>query len=236
MAKQGMLTVLFALIPLAASPQDSRPAHGGDTASRRAAITGGGGPGRCRVEVNVDHAAQIEIFGDTGNLRTLAGQPSFWRRFECNVPMPRMPRDFQMTRITGRGQVRLLKDPSSNHGTAVFHILDSKAGRGVYSLDLAWRGPGGWGPGPGPRGGEYAVQRCQEAVSDRLNREGYQVASFGRIDPDHDAGPMSRINGVVTGKRGPERRRFSFSCSVDLRSGAVRSLDIRRHEPHWSAQ
>jgi hypothetical protein len=238
MAKRRILTAFFALWPLAASPQDLRPVQG-DTASRRAAITGGGGPGRCTLEVNVDHAAQIEISGDTGNLRTLAGQPSFWRRFECNVPLPRTPHDFQIARVNGRGSVRLLKDPSSNHGTAVVHILDPKGGRGVYTVDLAWRGPGGgWGPGPGqgPRGNQFAVQRCQEAVSDRLNRDGYQVASFGRIDPDNNAGPGGRIHGVVTGKRGAQRSRFSFSCSVDPRSGAVRSLDVRRHEPDWKYQ
>jgi len=236
MAKRQILTALFALLPLAAScAQDLRPA-GADAASRRAAITGGGGPGRCTLEVNVDHAAQIEIAGDTANLRTLAGQPSFWRRFECNVPLPRTPHDFQIARVNGRGSVRLLRDPSSNHGTAVVHILDPKSGRGVYTLDLAWRGPGGWGPGPGPRGSQFAVQRCQEAVSDRLNRDGYQVASFGHVDPDHDAGPGSRIHGVVTGKRGAERSRFSFSCSVDLRSGMVRSLEVRRHGPKWSYQ
>jgi hypothetical protein len=221
-----------------------------DTVSRRAAITGGGGPGRCAIEVNVDHEAQVEILGDTANLRTLGGQPAFWRSFECNVPLPQTPRDFQISRINGRGFVRLLKDPSSNNGTAVIHVSDPKAGRGVYSLDLTWRKTGsGWGPGPlpgggwGPRpepgpggGGWFATRSCQDSVTSWLNRDGYQVTSFGRMAPEDRPGPNRWISGLVTGKRGSDYRRFSFVCSVDVRSGQVRYVDVRRHVSHWSHQ
>jgi hypothetical protein len=204
-----------------------------DTVSRRAAITGGGGPGRCTVEVNIDHTAEVEIFGDQGNLKTLGGQPAFWRRFECNVPLPQTPHDFQIARVNGRGQVRLLKDPSSNRGVAVVHISDPKAGRGVYLVDIAWRIPGsGWGPGAGPS----RIEKCQNAVSFRLNRDGYQVSSFGRIAPQHSPGPNDWISGEVIGRRGFESRRFSFSCTIERRSGQVRHVDVRRHDPQWSYQ
>jgi hypothetical protein len=240
------MLVRFFLLP-AALLLAFYPIHA-DTVSRRAAITGGGGPGRCTIEVNVDHEAQIEIFGDTANLRTLAGQPAFWRRFECNAPLPGRPHDFHLARINGRGHVRVLKDPSSNRGTAVVHILDPKAGRGVYSLDVAWRAnTGGWvppqgpGPGPVPNVPRFAIERCQNAVGQWLNRDGYRVVSFGRVVPDRGPGPHGWISGIVNGKRGIENRRFSFSCAVDLRAGEVKYVDVRRHDrgsnfPGWSYQ
>jgi hypothetical protein len=125
----------------------------------------------------------------------------------------------------------------------VVHLSDPKAGRGIYSLDLTWRTTGsGWGPSPGPGpggGGGFAVRSCQDAVSSRLNRDGYQVTSFGRMAPEDRPGPNRWINGVVTGKRGFDNRRFSFVCSVDLRSGQVRYVDVRRQDsqgshPIWS--
>ena len=51
--------------------------------SRRATITGGGPQGKCTIEVSVDETADVEVFGDNGVLRTLSGQPAFWKRFVC---------------------------------------------------------------------------------------------------------------------------------------------------------
>ena len=73
----GVATLFVAIRPIHANPE-----------SRRATITGGGGNGRCTVEVSVDHAAEVEIAGDTGWLTTVAGQPAQWRRFQCNTPLP----------------------------------------------------------------------------------------------------------------------------------------------------
>src|ERR1700723_2579736 len=90
--------------------------------SRRATMTGGGGNGRCTIEVSVDHAAEVEVSGDTGLLTTIAGQPSVWRRFQCNTPLPANPVDFRFVKIGGRGTVRLVQDPRSTRGRAVIHI------------------------------------------------------------------------------------------------------------------
>jgi hypothetical protein len=111
--------------------------------SRRATITGGGGNGRCTIEVSVDHSAEVEISGDTGLLTTTAGQPAAWRRFQCNAPLPRNPVDFRLGAINGRGTVRLIQDPRSTRGRAVVQINDPKGGRAWYTFDLQWRGPGG---------------------------------------------------------------------------------------------
>lgn len=231
MNKQALLavTVLAVLMPRA---------HANPT-PRRAVITGGGGNGRCTIEVTVDGAAEIEISGDMGALRTLSGRPAIWRRFECNAPLPPNPVDFHFVRIHGSGSVRLLGDPRGTGGRAVIHINDPSRGPGGYTLGLQWRGlgGGGWGPGPvhppghGPGPGGFpiarAIQICQDAVANRLNRDGYQYVTFERTTPDNNPGRNDWVIGTVSGKRRFESARFSFSCSVDFGSGRTRSVDIR---------
>ena len=71
---------------------------------RRAEIRGGGGNGKCTIEVVVDSSAEGEIRGDNAVLRTLAGQPASWRRFVCNEPMPQRPAEFRFSGIDGRSR------------------------------------------------------------------------------------------------------------------------------------
>jgi hypothetical protein len=110
--------------------------------SFRASIRGGGdrNGGKCTVEVEVDDAAEVEIRGDTGRLRTLAGQPARWRRFECTGVMPDRPGDFRFQGIDGRGRVQLIRDPRENRGAAVVRIEDPNGGREGYTFDLIWQG------------------------------------------------------------------------------------------------
>ena len=115
---------------------------------RRADIRGGGGNGKCTIEVVVDAAAEVEIRGDTAVLRTLAGQPASWRRFVCNEPMPQRPAEFRFSGIDGRGRQNLVRDPSRD-GVAVVRIEDSQSGSEGYTFDIEWRGSAG----PGWRGG-----------------------------------------------------------------------------------
>lgn len=211
--------------------------------SRRASITGGGGNGRCTIEVNVDHAAEIEISGDMGLLTTTAGQPAAWRRFQCNAPLPPKPVDFRLGRINGRGTVRLLQDPRETRGRAVIHVTDPQRSRGSYTFDLEWRGSGsGWtpgappwpgdGPGHGPGPGGFpmarAIRICQDSVTSRLNRDGYQYVTFESTLPVDNPGRHDWITGTAYGKRGFATSGFSFSCSVDFSSGRIRSVDVRR--------
>jgi hypothetical protein len=154
---------------------------------RRATITGGNSSnGKCTIEVNVDGSAEVEVFGDTGLLRTLSGETAVWRRFQCNAPMPRDPGNFRFVGVDGRGGVRLLRDPRNNRGRALVHIDDPKSGREGYTFDLQWRGSAesnwppspqpGPGPAPGPGRGDPAFDRairvCQHSVTDLLNRDG----------------------------------------------------------------
>jgi hypothetical protein len=216
------------------------PLHA-QTVPRRATITGGRGPGNCTIEVSVDHGAEIEIRGDTANLTTVAGQAAYWREFRCNAPMPSMPHDFRLGRVNGRGNVRVLREPRGNRGGAVIHISDPQGGRANYAIDVVWRGNGdGWGsappsplPPPPPDHGNgggmgRAIRMCQEAVTDRLNRDGYDYITFGRAIPDNNPGRNDWVSGSATARRRGDTKSFSFSCSVDLRSGRVRSVDLRR--------
>jgi hypothetical protein len=211
--------------------------------SRRATITGGGGNGRCTIEVSVDHAAEVEISGDMGVLATTAGQPAAWRRFQCNSPLPPRPVDFRLGRINGRGTVRLMQDPRETRGRAVIQITDPQGGRGSYTFDIEWRGSGsGWtpgappwpGPGPGPGhdpGGfpmPRAIRMCRDSVTSRLNRDGYRHVTFEGTLPVDNPGRHDWITGTAYGKRAFETSRFSFSCSLDFSSGIIRSVDVRR--------
>jgi len=111
-------------------------------ATMRANIRGGGdrNGGKCTIEVVVDNVAEVEINGDQGRIRTLAGQPSEWRRFECSSVMPARPADFRFEGVDGRGRVQLVRDPRENRGVAVVRIEDSKGGREGYTFDLIWQG------------------------------------------------------------------------------------------------
>ena len=215
------------------------PAAHANPISRRAVITGSGGSGRCTIEVSVDHSAEVEISGDTGWLTTLAGQPAAWRRFQCNAPLPRNPVGFRFVKSNGRGSVRLLQDPRSTQGRAVIQITDPQGGRANYTFDLQWGGlggGGGWTPGPpyehGPLPGGFpmakAIRVCQDSVTDRLNQRGYSHVTFERTIPDNNPGRNDWVIGTASAKRGFQTNWFSFSCSVDFRSGRVRSVDVNR--------
>jgi hypothetical protein len=214
------------------------PARAG-TVSRRATITGARGPGRCLIEIDVDGSAQVEVVGDTANLTTLSGKPAFWRRFECNMPIPRGPADFTLGRTSGRGSVRLLQGPRNNRGVALIHVSDPQAGRGVFGLDLLWGAPGGWGPPPssppwpgrGSPGGfqtDRAIRACQDSVTSRLSQNGFAYVTFESTIPHDNPGRNDWITGSATARRGPVVQRFSFSCSANFVAGSIRSVEVRR--------
>ena len=190
--------------------------------SRRATIAGGwGGNGRCTIQLNVNGAAEVEVSGDMGYLKTLSGKAAGWRRFHCNAPLPHHPGGFRFEKTDGRGTVRLLRDPRSNAGTAVFHVN----GRDVHTIDIRWSGFTG-GPEEIPMA--KAVSICRDSVTNRLTQDGYRFVSFASAVPDNKPGRSDWVIGTVNAKRGPVATWFSFSCSVDFVSGTVRSLDVSR--------
>lgn len=129
---------------------------------RQAAMIGGGGAdrGKCTVEVVVDDVAQVEIRGASATLRTMAGQPAQWRRFECTGPMPSNAGNFRFAGVDGRGRQQLIRDPR-NGGAAVVQIEDKDGGSEGYTFDIFWDGGNGGqynggqnNSGP-PNGGQY---------------------------------------------------------------------------------
>ena len=55
------------------------------TDRRTAEIRGGGGDGKCTIEVEVDGVAEVEISGRNATIRTLNGAPATFRRFLSGV-------------------------------------------------------------------------------------------------------------------------------------------------------
>lgn len=108
----------------------------------------GGGEGKCTVEVDVDHVAEVEISGNRAQVRTLAGGPASIRRFECNQELPNNPNDFRFQGVDGRGRQTLSSQPNGRR-PAVIRIEDSKGGREGYTFDIFWRGSNGNGGGYG---------------------------------------------------------------------------------------
>jgi hypothetical protein len=74
-----------------------------------------------------------------------------------------------------------------------------------------------------------AIQLCQDSVTNCLNRNGYPHVVFERSIPDRNPGRADWAIGFVSGRRGFETTKFSFSCSIDFRSGIVRSVNVSRH-------
>ena len=167
----------------------------------RASITGGGGNGKCTIEVVVDGVAIVEISGDQGRLITTSGQPSEWRRFQCNQRMPLDPYDFRFRGIDGRGHVSLERDPHQNRGVVAVRIEDTQGGREGYTFDLEWRGgddrPGGNGPGAYDRPGNGSGNGYGYGRGRGRDRDTYVVscASNGRrefCEADTDGGVILR--------------------------------------------
>jgi hypothetical protein len=123
---------------------------------RQATISGSRGTsGKCTIEVRVDMSAEVDVYGNSGRLRTLAGQPATWTRMECTDPLPYNMSDFRLKGIDGRGQVKLAQDPRSNNSIAVIRIDDPRSGSEGYTFDIEWSGASGGAPTGGFQTGIY---------------------------------------------------------------------------------
>lgn len=161
------------------------------TYDRRADITGGGDrfQGKCTIEVVVDGSAEIEIRGDRGLIRNLAGQPASWRRFICNVPMGPNPVGFRFEGRDGRGRQQLIKAPDRG-GAAVVRIDDPQGGSEGYTFDIIWQNgtpppppPPTVAPGPPGRGDDDRFYRDRE---DFYRGRDWRGKLFSRVRQDLD--------------------------------------------------
>jgi len=216
---------------LAAGLMLTAPVFAQQIATFRAQMRGGGDHGKCTIEVDVDGVAEIEIQGDQGRMRTLSGNPSGWRRMECNQPLPPNPVDFRFSGVDGRGRQTLLRDPSSNRGVAVIRIEDPQGGHEGYTFDIEWGGAGG-PVGGGPRGDG----RFDRGGDNRLGDRGPDP-DRGR-DGDWNRDRNGRWNDEVrfTGRgdgnfnnfRGPDDQLYDCEVLVDRRGQVTVTFETAR--------
>ncbi len=77
-------------------------------------------------------------------------------------------------------------------------------------------------------GPDRAMASCRRAVEDRLHNEGFDRIEFRSIKIDDRPGRSDWILGNVRGEARGRTEFRDFSCSVDLRDGGVRSVDVQR--------
>ena len=86
----------------------------------------------------------------------------------------------------------------------------------------------------GGRGGsassDAALQGCERAVEDRIHNDGYRLVEFESINVDDNPGRNDWVVGTLRARQsaGSGSTPFTFSCSVNLENGVVRSVDVRR--------
>lgn len=219
----------------------------------RATVSGtGSASGKCTVEVRVDGAAEIDLYGDSGRLRTIWGQPATWTRLECTSVMPYTMSDFRFRGIDGRGSVKLAQDPRNNNSMAVIRIEDPKGGAEGYTFEVSWSGgsadgptsgfqsSSGWGTPAAGRGrgtgwgdrraitSEQAIDLCRAEVRARAERD-YSLRNLDITSAAVDTA-QGRRNWVTGTFRSGQARRggYKFNCDVDYAAGQVRNVELLR--------
>lgn len=202
------------------------------------------GKGQCDIRLRVDNEAEVSVRGDMVYVRTISGRDARDDGSECNEPLPdRLIEGFNFEVRDRRGDIVLLAEPSRRNGfRAIVRIRDSEGGEGRYHFRLSWQMTGGgygrdYGRGSdsgierrgGASGLAVAIDACRNAVSERIATE-YRVDSVDILSARVDNGPgrNDTIVGEATGRRGRAAATFLFACRVDLDSGRVRTVDVRR--------
>ncbi|NWF84876.1 MAG: hypothetical protein HXY18_13725 [Bryobacteraceae bacterium] len=226
---------------------------------RRATLSGSSGTsGKCTIEVRVDGSAEVDIYGDSGRLRTTGGQSATWTRFQCSSGLPASMAEFRFRGIDGRGSVKLAQDTRNNNSMAVIRIDDTRDGTEGYTFDIEWSGGSGqvpsgsfpstsaWpnSPASGNRnrsssGGSWnrgnstqsAINLCRDEVRTRGERDyGFVNLNITSADADTSQGRRNWIRGAFREGSGTSGRssRYRFNCEVDYNSRQVRTLEILR--------
>lgn len=107
---------------------------------------GGGGrgddgrtTGRVRWRGTVDDDVQLVIRDDNVEVRTIGGSEYNDASYNFTSPLPRRRVTVNAVKIRGRGEVRVLQQPSrDNDFTAVVQVRDSGGGAREYEIDVSW--------------------------------------------------------------------------------------------------
>jgi hypothetical protein len=107
---------------------------------------GGGGrgdegrtTGRVRWRGTVDDDVQLVIRDNNIEVRTIGGSPYDNATYNFTSPLPRRRVNVSAVRLRGRGDVRVIQQPSrDNDFTAVVQIRDPSGGAREYEIEVSW--------------------------------------------------------------------------------------------------
>lgn len=100
----------------------------------------------------------------------------------------------------------------------------------VRSVDIQLvNGPSGFqrSYGASPASAQ-AINSCEQAVAQRLRRDGFPNVDFTHTGVDDNPGRRDWIVGDVRAGGNGQRDWFTFSCAVNLNNGNVRSVQVER--------
>lgn len=95
--------------------------------------------GRVRWRGTVDDDVQLVIRDNNIEVRTIGGSEYNDASYNFTSPLPRRRVTVNAVKIRGRGEVRVLQQPSrENDFTAVVQVRDSGSGAREYEIEVAW--------------------------------------------------------------------------------------------------
>lgn len=100
---------------------------------------GGTNNGRIRWRGTVDAKVQLVIQGSSLEARELSGNSYGNGSFDFNGSLPNRQVSVRVNKISGRGDVRVVQQPSRfNDFTAIIEITDSSGGARDYEVEISW--------------------------------------------------------------------------------------------------
>jgi hypothetical protein len=125
-----------------------------------------------------------------------------------------------------RGRIDVMRGPGREERFQFACALNPDSGQ-VRSVKLDPM-TAGFAPGAGSPAQARAMENCRRGVTERLRTEGYGRVEIGDMRVDNRPGRGDWLTGDVKGLHGNTSEFFNFACSVDLRDGDVRSVDVTR--------
>jgi hypothetical protein len=112
---------------------------GGGGGGGRGDDGGGRTTGRVRWRGTVDDDVHLVIRDERVEVRTIGGSEYNNATYNFTSPLPRRRVTVNATRLKGRGDVRVLQQPSrDNDFTAVVQIRDPSGGAREYEIEVTW--------------------------------------------------------------------------------------------------
>lgn len=95
--------------------------------------------GRVRWRGTVDDNVQLVIRDEQIEVRTIGGSVYENGTYNFTSPLPRRRASVSVNKISGRGEVRILQQPTrDNDYTAVVEIRDPNGGAREYEIEVSW--------------------------------------------------------------------------------------------------